>query len=355
MSPHQRDGNRSARHSPLSPSADARWLHERLWQLEMWLREMVYVEARASHPEWESLIHKQVKNWPPASQTNDKRYRHMATRHQSALSYLTTGELFDVMRSPANWPLFEKYFQPKNIFEAKFEELKQIRNRIAHFRAPHEDDVERVRLFLKEIDAGVWRFCSSMSAQEFGIPPPGSAEPVSDYFMDTHDRRFVVEMHDARRGWFYARDRMRPRIGFKVGFSVRPGTMLDVSSLAGRKGILYHASFMALRASNGTSFDHEQILKDTESHHPHCVHIKLRSGDRLEVSIPSVLGEAALRETIERFLEACIQHSGNASGGEDDALRALAERWPEYVLPPDHPIGLLSSDTPCSMFELESP
>jgi len=31
-------------------------------------------------------------------------------------------------------------------------------------------------------------------------------------------------------------------------------------------------------------------------------------------------------------------------------IKSLADTWPEYVLEPDHPLTLLTSDMPCSIF-----
>lgn len=85
----------------------------------------------------------------------------MLTAHQSSLSYLSLGELWDVICNKKNWELFEKYFPPKDNTIARIQEIKNIRNRIMHFREPHENDVARVSLFLKDFESGVRLFCQS--------------------------------------------------------------------------------------------------------------------------------------------------------------------------------------------------
>jgi len=135
------------------PSSAVR-LFRMAWQLETWLRIMVYVELRASRVDWEEPIKRAVGNWPPHSIQSDKRLHHMATPHQAALSYLTFGQLWDVISSAANWPLFEPYFPPKQNTEVKIEEVKAIRNRVAHFREPHPNDEKRLMLFWRTWSRG---------------------------------------------------------------------------------------------------------------------------------------------------------------------------------------------------------
>ncbi|MGL4462102.1 MAG: hypothetical protein ACRC1K_08105, partial [Planctomycetia bacterium] len=76
-----------------SVPSDAVKLYRLCWQLEKWLRLMVYVELKADRPDWDASIREKVKTWPPSALDNDKRLHHMATYHQSVLSYLTFGEL----------------------------------------------------------------------------------------------------------------------------------------------------------------------------------------------------------------------------------------------------------------------
>src|SRR6185436_16762986 len=79
------------RENPFLPSEASSRLLSFLWQLEVWLREMVYVELRARDADWQQPIKKVVQNWPPRSLDSDKRLTHMATRHEGAISYLTLG------------------------------------------------------------------------------------------------------------------------------------------------------------------------------------------------------------------------------------------------------------------------
>lgn len=125
------------------------YIYARLWQLETWLREMVYVELKSAHgADW-------VESIKPVDEKilKDKRLIHMATPQRGPLGYLTLGELWEVMISASNWPLFQCYFPPKDLVHAKVTtEVMQIRHRVAHCRTPHTDDLARLEQFLRDVD-----------------------------------------------------------------------------------------------------------------------------------------------------------------------------------------------------------
>ena len=289
----------SSTRNPLRPPSATLRLHDLLWQMETWLREMVYIELRCRDAVWESAIRRRVQGWPPRSQSNDKAYWHMSTRHQSAISYLTTGEIFDIIFNESNWNLFEKYFPKKDLFSAKIEEIKQIRHRVAHFRAPHEKDVDRVRLLLQDIDSGVWNFCTSYGGIGNFLPKEIS-DPATEYFASTHEKRVVVEMngisreggtHEGDEYWLYARNSLNPSLGFYLRYSVRPWAELGPPSLMGKPGVVYHANFRSLGMDADRALAHERILQETQSVHRNCLHIMLQDPRSLEVTVPSVIND----------------------------------------------------------------
>ena len=128
--------------------------YARLWQLETWLRRMVYVELRALRgDDWSAGIKAE------AHYKADKRLSHMPTPEEDPLSYITFSQLTGLISN--NWNGFGCYFPPENIWLAKLEEIGQIRNRVAHFRSGHADDHPRLLQFLRDLDRGFWTFCTS--------------------------------------------------------------------------------------------------------------------------------------------------------------------------------------------------
>ena len=148
-------------------------LYARLWQFETWLRRMVYVELRALLGDaWSRSLR-------TTGFTADKRLRHMPTSEMNALSYSQLSALTTLIGD--NWPCFEVYFPPRGQWDAKLEEISQIRHRIAHFRVGHVDDYARLIQFLRDVDKGFWTFCTSYNNPQPVLPQ--SYDPVVAHFL----------------------------------------------------------------------------------------------------------------------------------------------------------------------------
>ena len=332
------------RENPFCPSIPSQRIFALLWQLELWMREMVYVELRAHHADWHSAMASIVQDWPPRSQSSDKRLTHMSTTHDSGVSYLSLGQLLTVIKHDDHWPRFQSYFPPKEIFLARMSEVSQVRHRIAHFRDPHATDLERVLLFLTDLDQGFWRFATAYTPQKAA---DGSVDSVDGYFAETHDRRAVVEMRALDGQWRYASNRREPRLSFDLACSIRPGFESNGSSLVGRSGVVYHAWFNARRSR----LLWDSVLKHTEPVHENCIHIRLEQTS-IQVFVPSVIGHDRVVSTIDRFLTQCIECSSPGELLDEQRAEEVAAKWPEYVLGPSHPLGCLDADTPCSIFAI---
>jgi hypothetical protein len=187
-------------------------VYARLWQLENWLREMLYVELKS----------KKGRNWISFNKTKntyeaDKKLRHMPTSDRSPVSYLTFSELTNLIRK--NWDLFSIYLPPLNQWEAKLEEIVHIRNRIAHYRKGHPDDLDRLLQLMRDIDEGLWEFCTSYN----DIKPilPQDKDPVTKKYLELdpfaykqisenewavfgsapRDMRYIVKVNTIQRKW----------------------------------------------------------------------------------------------------------------------------------------------------------
>ncbi|MGS2619676.1 hypothetical protein ACVCAH_35115 [Micromonospora sp. LZ34] len=108
----------------------------RLWQLETWLRQMAYVELRAL---FGGGWHQQIAP-PGKALSNDLQLTHMPGPERFPISYVTFGSLLRTINN--NWSLFEPYLPPQDLWQAKLVEVSQIRNRVAHFRQGHYDDLD---------------------------------------------------------------------------------------------------------------------------------------------------------------------------------------------------------------------
>lgn len=141
--------------------AAASALYSRWWQLETWLRSLVYLELRSANGSvWADVLPKTSAN----RQQSDEEYRHMRTPDaQDQLAYLDAGPLLQLTHD--QWSLFRLYLPTQAIWAGRIEELKAIRNRIGHCRRPHDDDLDRLEQTLRDLESGAFLATSSFNDQ----------------------------------------------------------------------------------------------------------------------------------------------------------------------------------------------
>jgi hypothetical protein len=318
--------------------------YARLWQLETWLRQITYVELRAAFGNnWQQ----HVVGVPGASLTNDLRLTHMPTPEQNPISYITFGTLLKTVED--NWSLFEPYLPPQNLWKAKLEEVSQIRNRVAHFRRGHDDDLDRVLRMMRDIDQGFWKFCTSYNSGGPVLPP--TKDPVTKRFNSFNQFPYVKL---GKREWAMV-GVADPAAAFNVAINVlrRPWrTNRATGRIAGQDGYLYDVTIVG-RERRG--FEYPRYLQDTERLHKNLVHICLDSfNSSVRVTIPAVLGTRLVNTTIQSLID-WVPNSlrrGHDSDDRSDENERLADQWPEYVLGPRNPLCFVTADMPVSFFSV---
>ena len=325
--------------SELSPDMLETYAH--LWQFETWLRRLVYVQLRALDGDnWESKI-KAGKAAGP--KRNDKRMTHMPTPEDDVLSFIQLSELQRVVAN--HWELFEEYLPPKSLWEAKLEEVVAIRHRIAHFRSLHRDDLPRMRQFLRDIDQGFWRFCTSYNDAHPVLPQTN--DPVVEYFLpfDPFPWTEVGDKQWARIGHADPSE----RLAMTVETLQMPWAKWSVP-VAGQSGLIYDVSITARGIRH---YDYRRLLQWTKVQHKHAVHLCLGGGaTSFRVTLPAILGAPKLIEIIEAFHEGaqnCVLPGSDERSAA--VIEALASESPEYVLGPQNPLNFLSPDMPCAFFQ----
>jgi hypothetical protein len=338
------DGKTDAPRAPLFgvPDLPERVLetYARLWQLETWIRHLVYVHLRAkSGDAWEGHVHRAMN-----PKNSDKRLTHMPTADESLLSYAQLSELRAIIAG--NWSMFESYLPPQNIWEAKLDEVSQIRHRVAHFRSTHADDLPRVVQLLRDVDGGFWRFCTFYNDSHPVLP--AIDDPVTMAFIDLD--RFpwsdVGNNRWARMGHAAESD----RITVTVEVLRMPWAEWTVP-VAGKEGFLYDVN---VHARGQWHHDFDRLLKSTRALHKHLVHICLESAEKsFRFTIPAVLGEDLIARLISALHDAAlntVKPGLSSTAAPDDKVQRFADGQPEYVLGPNNPLTFLSPDMPCSMF-----
>ncbi|MCE9551903.1 MAG: hypothetical protein K8T91_00795 [Planctomycetes bacterium] len=314
------------------------------WQLETWLRTMVYVELRASRVDWEEPIKKSVSKWPPASLTSDKTLHHMATPHQAALSYLTFGQLWSVISDAAMWPLFEPYFPPKSNVEVKVEEVKAIRNRVAHFREPHPNDESRFRLFLQDMEPGVRSFCERYCVDKVPVDP--ADDVVTDELAKSWQQiGYGIELRRPL-GWLYAPSRHREAPLLNAQLHLLTHRNYKRGSL---EGVIYKVTFSNNKPNE--AFDIVSFVENTQGLHKDIIHILLPSPEyEPAVTIPAIHGVEATAELIAKFLRMGLDNRHSNSRRNLDRAKL---KWPEYVLWPGHMLTFFDEDMRETVLSLE--
>jgi hypothetical protein len=310
--------------------------YARLWQLETWLRRMVYVELRALLGDaWSQDLPKS------GSFDADKRLTHVPTPEMNALSYAQLSELTQLMGK--HWSCFESYLPPQDLWDAKLKEVKQIRHRVAHFRRGHMDDHPRLLQFLRDIDLGFWTFCTSYNNGRAILPQ--SKDPVTKHFLSLDPLPWG---EIAPNEW--------ARVGF-VDKSLAIGMTVEVErwpwaewadEIDGRAGFLYD---FVLTAHDERQFDYPKFLDRTRNLHQHMVHVCLSSFENsVRLTIPAVLGSTKIIEIMDRVVEIARYHVSRSRNPIAPDPDALVEEWPEYVLGPKNPLTFLDPGMKCTFF-----
>jgi hypothetical protein len=304
----------------------------------------VYVELRAAQADWERPIQSKVRNWPPRSLANDKRLHHMATPHQAALSYLTFGELWSVVSSEELWDMFSPYFPPKKNTEVRIDEVKAIRNRTAHFREPHAQDVARLELFMRDMEPGIRRFCARYTVAKFPSDP--TKEPVSEALELAWDHvGYGIELQKPH-GWLYAPlpHRMDPLMNARLEVLTH-----HKYSAGSSQGVIYQVT--AVSNTPKRPIDTVALFDSTRRLHGDIIHFIISSPhDGISITVPAVHGTEKTTSLISDFLQAGLQAS---RGGSPAPLDRKKLEWPEYVLWPDHMLAFFLPEIQESILDVE--
>lgn len=286
--------------------AAASALYSRWWQLETWLRSLVYVELRSAYgAAWADKL-------PPKSadrQQQDEAYRYMQTPDaQDQLAYLDVGPLLQLTLD--EWGLFGAYLPAQKIWAGRIEELKAIRNRIGHCRRPHEDDLDRLEQTLRDLDGGAFQAATSFNDQS---PPPAAWSDVlvRDWVHAAHSAAHLIE--HARRQY---------DTSFTLAFSSRPWAPPLTShdeQLCCRAGHVWHARwyFRGERTVNLAQFWREIAI-----HKDLIMLVCAEAASSLQVSFPALEDQRQVSDAIGRCFHAALSSWGHHNCEDDPSTWA---------------------------------
>lgn len=325
-------------------------LYIRLWQLETWLRHIVYVELSAKYGhQWRKKI---VANSVERARENDKRLTHMSSIEEMDISFVSFGALIKTIS--AEWQLFEAFLLPQKIWEARIEEIEQIRHRVAHFRVNLKDDLQRVIQLLRDIDQNIWEFCVSFN--DVSSRPPFSNDindPVIDKFsfINPYTPKFGSGNIPSRF------DRLVDKVEISIKAVKRPWTTaLPTTSISGLEGWIYDVD---LHCYNNWLFDYNEFLRGIKAINKDIVYALLGPTIRhMRIMLPAVIGQDKAIDLITWILEVtneAITLFNQLPQDHSEAIvlmKRIADSSPENILEPLHPINILHSDMPCSILDV---
>lgn len=290
--------------------ATASALYSRWWQLETWLRSLVYVEFRsAKGAAWGDTL-------PSTSadrQLKDEEYRHMPTPDaQDQLAYLDAGPLLQLTLD--QWPLFRSYLPALKIWAGKIEELKAIRNRIGHCRRPHVDDLDRLEQTLRDLDGGAFLAMSSFNDQ---------SRP-SEEWSDVLVKDWIRRKHPTADRLIDHAERQYDTT-FRLLLSRRPWAeplALNEKQLGCRPGYVWHACWYF---RGGRSFNLSKFWRDLQSDSSLIMLVCADNASSLQVSFSSLEDQKKISDVIGGSFDAALMNLGH--GPCEDGYIEWAKRY----------------------------
>lgn len=268
------------------PSASAA-LYARWWQLETWLRELVYVELRSLYGQrWSSAV-----SPVDARLKQDAAFSHMSgPDNDNPLAYLDYSQLLALI--DAQWEQLGYALLERRAWDGRQEELKRIRHRIGHMRKPHADDLNRLEQTLRDLERGT--YIALASYNERGVDDETRTDPVTlSWIRGLHPTAQRLTMH-ARRQY---------ETHLIVNASRRPWASIP-SDLAGAPGILWHADFIL----RGRTIDAAALWHDSamEKARPLIVHMLADYPGRVGFTFSAVDEPSAVADAIGEIFDAVL-------------------------------------------------
>lgn len=276
-------------------------LYGRWWQLETWLRSLVYVELRAAlGGVWTDAL----SNISESRQQGEHGFRHMATPDaQNRLAYTDASKLFQIMQD--RWNLFESSLMSKNIWAGRVEELLAIRNRIGHCRRPHADDLVRLEQILRDLDGGAFVATSAFN-RKLRTDEKWTDAVVDGWVRKNHSDAFRLVEHAERQY----------ETIFELRYSRRPwaGSSIAKQTISGVPGYIWHASWLF---RGGRPFDLFGFWRDIKTYRNAILMVCADSPSAIEVSFSAVDDPKTIADLVGQCFDAALMNLGHGRAFDD--------------------------------------
>jgi hypothetical protein len=289
---------------------DAIAFYGRWWQLETWLRELVYVELRSKYGiRWTQHLQGRA----PRRVVSDAANAYMASADAGELlAYADVSDLFGLIED--QWAMFEPFLPPKRRWQGTSDELRELRNRSAHCRRPHRDDLGRLEQTLRDLESGAQLFYKSYHDTR---PVYGSGDPLAERWVNGKDPGAEHLLGHARRQY---------DVRFELCYSVRPwATVDDENIISGREGVLWHAIWILRGREVNVAKLWSEVARPGLPRES-LVHLLVDSG-RVTATFGAIDGANQIAEEIEHTFNDVLVESRDyvVRDSIDDALKYWTE------------------------------
>ncbi len=292
----------------------------RWWQLETYLRELVYTELRCRYGiGYTEQLDDQALRRADEDQVND----YMASADASdPLAYLDAGQLLKLISGKPK--LFTPSLLPWQRWEPNIEVLRELRNRVSHCRRPHSDDLLRLNQLLRDLESGAQRFFSSYKDTSCEI---AAKDPFAKAWIGGKHRDAGLIEHARRDYW----------VKMRVRLSRRPwAAQPNGAVVSGKTGYLWHVSWImeSRRLSPVKLWERLAELSETEER---IVHLLFANPYQVTATFASVDDPSANSDAVARMFEAVVEESEEYVSNDMDAAldwsqwRAGAKDLPRKV------------------------
>jgi hypothetical protein len=285
----------------------------RWWQFENYLRQLLYIELRATRgPGWAAPLRALAQQrMQQAQQTS-----YMASPDdQLVLAYADVSDLLRVI---------ERYWRqtsegiglPLNVWQGRLYELEQIRHRMAHCRRPHEDDLDRVEQTLRDLEPAANR---ALRAYTTSWPVNKNMDDpvVKDWCHNRHELSRLIEHGAKVKG-----------IDFALHFGRQTWSDPNPNQVSGTPGFFWVMNVGLYQRQ--IYIDDFVAASAVRASMPYIGHIVQTSPNHLFVTFPAVGPPAGISDAIGR----CFEVVFTASRPDDTRNHSVRHPWRRADLDP---------------------
>jgi hypothetical protein len=283
----------------MPPLASA--LYSRWWQLESWMRSLLYVELRSAlGSAWESAL----PRVSGSRQQGENEFHYMATPDaENRLAYADASALFNLTLE--RWSLFTSTLPAKNVWTGRIEELLAIRNRIGHCRRPHVDDLVRLEQTLRDLNGGAFAAAAAFNNQR------RAKENWTDALVDG----WVRMQHDTAGRLIQHAETQYETI-FELRYSRRPWapSLGDKQTISGTAGYIWHAFWYF---KGGRPFYLDKFWRDIEFCRDLILLVCADDPSSISVSFASMEDPKVIGDIIGHCFDAALLRIGSGYAADD--------------------------------------